>query len=94
MKINDNVLVRSYTPISQGTRLPIGVFSHPGGFCSGTIDAEDAFCRMVASKYPCIVVSVDYRKAPMVEIHTVFQDVCDAFAWVYIQRSSYDRDIH
>ena len=40
------------------------IFSHGGGFVSGTLDSFDAFCRKLALTTNRVVFSVDYRLAP------------------------------
>ena len=81
-KINENVTVRIYKPKNSKEVLPIGVFCHGGGFSDGSIDMEDGLCRLIASMYPCIIVSVEYRLTPAVDIKVVFQDAFDGFSWV------------
>jgi len=81
-KVNENVTVRIYKPKDSKEVLPIGVFCHGGGFSDGSIDMEDGLCRLIASMYPCIIVSVEYRLTPLVDIKVVFQDAFDGFSWV------------
>lgn len=81
-KINENVTVRIYKPKDSKEALPVGVFCHGGGFSDGSINMEDGLCRLIASLYPCIIVSVEYRLTPAVDIEVVFQDAFDGFSWV------------
>jgi acetyl esterase len=55
--------VRIYTPPGAGP-FPLLVYFHGGGFVVGSPDYTDAVTRILASKTPAIVVSVDYRMAP------------------------------
>ncbi|KAF5562295.1 sterigmatocystin biosynthesis lipase esterase STCI [Fusarium phyllophilum] len=82
-KINENVTVRIYKPKDSKEALPVGVFCHGGGFSDGSIDMEDGLCRLIASMYPCIIASVEYRLTPLVDIKEVFQDAFDGFSWAY-----------
>ncbi|KAH7231593.1 Alpha/Beta hydrolase protein [Fusarium redolens] len=91
-KINDNVRVRIYRPRKYDGVLPIGVFCHGGGFSDGSIDMEDGLCRVIASKYPCIIVSVDYRLTPAVDIKVVFQGALNGFSWAYENASKLGGD--
>jgi acetyl esterase len=43
---------------------PIFVYLHGGGWCYGSIETVDRFCRRVADRSGCAVLSVDYRLAP------------------------------
>ncbi|KAG9497480.1 hypothetical protein J7337_010341 [Fusarium musae] len=81
-KINENVTVRIYKPKDSKEALPVGVFCHGGGFSDGSIDMEDGLCRLIASMYPCIIVSVEYRLTPSVDIKVVFQDAFEGFSWL------------
>lgn len=74
--------VRIYKPKESEGILPVGVFCHGGGFSDGSIDMEDGLCRAIASMYPCIIVSVEYRLSTKVDIKVVFQDAFDGFSWV------------
>ncbi|HWS32345.1 MAG TPA: alpha/beta hydrolase [Actinoplanes sp.] len=43
---------------------PVLVYLHGGGWCYGSIETVDRFCRRVAERSGCAVVSVEYRLAP------------------------------
>jgi acetyl esterase len=43
---------------------PVLVYLHGGGWCYGSIETVDRFCRRVADRSGCAVVSVGYRLAP------------------------------
>jgi acetyl esterase len=43
---------------------PVLVYLHGGGWCYGSIETVDRFCRRVADRSGCAVLSVDYRLAP------------------------------
>lgn len=43
---------------------PVLVYLHGGGWCYGSIETVDRFCRRVAERSGCAVVSVGYRLAP------------------------------
>ncbi|MFC4891530.1 alpha/beta hydrolase fold domain-containing protein [Pseudofrancisella aestuarii] len=55
--------VRVYSPNLNQKSAAI-VFSHGGGFVSGTLDSFDAFCRKLSLTTDRIVFSIDYRLAP------------------------------
>jgi acetyl esterase len=55
--------VRIYTPPGPGP-FPLMVYLHGGGFIVGNPDYTDAATRIIATRAPAIVVSVDYRLAP------------------------------
>ncbi|KAF5707585.1 sterigmatocystin biosynthesis lipase esterase STCI [Fusarium mundagurra] len=91
-RINEDVTVRVYKPKDHKEALPVGVFCHGGGFSDGSIDMEDGLCRLIASMHPCIIVSVEYRLTPLVDIKAVFQDAFDGFSWTYENASKLGGD--
>jgi acetyl esterase len=57
----DGVPCRLY---AARTNAPVFVYVHGGGWCYGSIETVDRFCRRVADRSGCAVVSVGYRLAP------------------------------
>jgi acetyl esterase len=55
--------VRIYRP-TLGTRAPVTVFFHGGGFMLGDLDTHDSLARGLANASRSILVSVDYPLAP------------------------------
>ncbi|PNP78509.1 hypothetical protein FNYG_08139 [Fusarium nygamai] len=92
LEITENVIVRIYKPRDSKEALPVGVFCHGGGFSDGSIDMEDGLCRLIASMYPCIIISVEYRLTPAVDITVAFQDAFDGFSWSYENASKLGGD--
>ena len=43
---------------------PVLVYAHGGGWCYGSVETVDRFCRRVADRSGCAVMSVEYRLAP------------------------------
>jgi acetyl esterase len=54
---------RLYAPASDGP-LPCVLFFHGGGWVIMNLETHDGFCRSLANRARCAVVSVDYRLAP------------------------------
>jgi acetyl esterase len=57
----DGVPCRLY---ATRTNAPVLVYLHGGGWCYGSIETVDRFCRRVADRSGCAVVSAGYRLAP------------------------------
>ena len=72
--------VRTYRPESQQP-LPLVLFAHGGGWVTGSLDSHDKFCRILASRLPAVVVSVDYRCAPEHVYPAALDDVAAAWRW-------------
>jgi versiconal hemiacetal acetate esterase len=85
IKVNAKLTVRTYTPTASpagSNPLPVGVYFHGGGFCCGDLESEDTFCRLLAERLPCIVISVGYRLAPEHKAPTQLDDALEAWNWV------------
>ena len=57
------VPVRVYTPSGDGP-FPVLVYIHGGGWVIATIDTYDSSARALCNAANCVVVSIEYRKAP------------------------------
>jgi acetyl esterase len=57
----DGVPGRLYAKTFGG---PVLVYVHGGGWCYGSIETVDRFCRRLADRSGCAVLSVGYRLAP------------------------------
>jgi acetyl esterase len=73
--------VRVYRPDSSAA-LPVLVFFHGGGWVLCDLDSHDPICRKLANEIGCVVVSVDYRRAPESRYPAAVQDAYAATAWV------------
>lgn len=72
-----------FHPDSDGPH-PIHLYFHGGGWIGGTIHSVviDILCRERAAGADCIVVAVDYRKAPELPFPTALNDSYAALLWV------------
>jgi acetyl esterase len=78
----DGVPVRVYRPAGSGEPAPALVFFHGGGWVLGSIESHDGIARALASRTPCVVVSVDYRLAPEHPYPAAVEDAWTATRWV------------
>lgn len=58
-------------------KLPVVIQIHGGGFIVNNPSADDALARYLADKTECLVVSVDYRKAPQNPFPAAYEDIVD-----------------
>ena len=58
-----HVRVRIYRPLDRGP-LPALVYFHGGGWVIGSVDSHDDITAAIADDARCVVVSVDYARAP------------------------------
>ncbi|MBV9516155.1 MAG: alpha/beta hydrolase [Mycobacteriaceae bacterium] len=75
------IRVRLYWPRDNGTRPPVVVFFHGGGFAVGDLDTHDREARLHAVGAGALVVSVDYRLAPEHRYPAAVQDAWAATQW-------------
>jgi acetyl esterase len=54
---------------------PVLVYLHGGGWCYGSVETVDRFCRRVADRSGCAVLSVGYRLAPEHVFPAALEDV-------------------
>ncbi|MDX3434165.1 alpha/beta hydrolase [Streptomyces sp. ME01-18a] len=61
------------------------VHFHGGGWVAGGLDTHDRPSRALAARSGCVVVTVDYRKAPEHPFPAAVDDAWAALAWVHEQ---------
>lgn len=72
---------RVYHP-DPSRRLPLVVYVHGGGFVLGSIRAADRPCRRLATGGECVVVSLEYRRAPETKFPGPLEDCVAAVRWL------------
>jgi acetyl esterase len=77
---NGPIPLRIYSPEGEGP-FPVLVFLHGGGWVRGSLDAYDGPCRLLTSEADCVVVSLDYRRAPEHPFPAGFEDSYAATEW-------------
>lgn len=75
-----DLAVRRYVP-GEGPR-PLLVWYHGGGYVIGGLESHDPFCRRLAARSGCTVLSVDYRLAPENRFPAAVEDALAAFTAV------------
>lgn len=68
---------RIFTPKDHKgkTSLPLVIRVHGGGFVVNYPAADDIFARRIADHTNCIVVSIDYSKAPQSKFPVAYEDI-------------------
>ena len=61
---------------------PVLVYYHGGGWMLGDLDSHDWLCRMIANAAQCVVIGVDYRRAPEHVFPAAYDDALAAAHWV------------
>jgi acetyl esterase len=74
---------RVYTPTAEGPGpLPLLVWLHGGGFVIGGLASHQGLCSQLAARAGCVVVAVDYRKAPEHRFPAAVDDALASFRWI------------
>ena len=77
---NGPIPLRIYAP--DGTDpFPVLVFFHGGGWVRGSVEAYDGLCRRLTNGVECLVVSVEYRRAPEHPFPAGFEDCYAVTEW-------------
>jgi acetyl esterase len=72
---------RAYTPAGLRSA-PILVWLHGGGFVIGGLETHRNTCARLAARARCVVVAVDYRKAPEHRFPAAVDDSLASFRWI------------
>ena len=72
---------RLYRPTEAEGALPLMAFFHAGGYVFGGIGTHESFCRLISEGAGCLVLSVDYRRAPEHKFPAAHEDCYTATAW-------------
>jgi acetyl esterase/lipase len=59
-----DVMVRVFRPVATTGVLPCLYWTQGGGYVLTAPDMDDQFCEEIADRHRCVVVSVDWRRAP------------------------------
>lgn len=74
--------IRIYRPSNQGN-LPALLYFHGGGWVVNFLDIFDAFLHSLANATGCVIVAVNYQKAPEHPYPTPFDDCYATLLWAY-----------
>ncbi|MEX2446905.1 MAG: alpha/beta hydrolase [Dehalococcoidia bacterium] len=85
------VPLRVYWPGAQ-TGLPVLVWYHGGGWVIGDLETADATARRLCNLAECIVISVDYRRAPEHPHPAAVDDAYAVVVWAAQNASRFGGD--
>lgn len=73
-------------------KLPVLLYFHGGGFMQGDLDTHDGICGKLAKWGDCIVVAIDYRRAPENKFPAGVEDAIAAFQYACENADSWGGD--
>jgi acetyl esterase len=81
------VRIRVYRPRATHT-LPALIYMHGGGWVIGSVDGHDSITAALAVDTPCVVISVDYARAPEHPFPAATDDCRAVVEWVFANAGS------
>ncbi|KAL4937890.1 hypothetical protein BDV06DRAFT_215533 [Aspergillus oleicola] len=75
--------LRVYTPPGSTAGKPVGIYFHGGGWAMGSVDQEDAVCRLISNHCQITVISPSYRLAPSHKYPAALDDCIESVAWAF-----------
>ena len=88
----DGVKYRTYRPLNADRPLPVGVWTHGGGWMTGDLNSDDALCRVVCEHANTVIVNVDYRLTPEFKMPTQLNDTLAVYKWAHENAESIGGD--
>lgn len=73
--------VRVYKPPSSLCTETVGIYIHGGGWAMGSVEGEDAICRLMCKSSGMTMVSIGYRLAPQDKCPAALDDCVEAAKW-------------
>ncbi|MFH5821866.1 alpha/beta hydrolase [Georgenia sp. AZ-5] len=73
--------LRIYRPLARTASGSALVWMHGGGHVMGRVEQDDPFLHQVVDDTGCVVVSVDWRRAPEHPYPAAIEDSYNALAW-------------
>jgi len=78
---NPDVMVRVFRPVDASGTMPCLYWTQGGGYVLTAPDMDDLFCEEIVDKHRCVVVSVDWRRAPEHPFPAPADDCYAGLAW-------------
>ena len=76
-----DIPVRVYVPSNAGKAAPLLIYYHGGGHVFGSPETHDTATHNLCAGADCVVVSVDYRKAPEHKFPAAVEDAYAVLQW-------------
>lgn len=73
------VEVHRSTSLRRDEPAPVLIFIHGGGYTAGSLDSHRTVCNRLAKMVHCVVIAVDYRRAPENKFPAAIDDCLAAY---------------
>ncbi|MCG7410828.1 alpha/beta hydrolase [Paenibacillus sp. ACRRX] len=88
------MLVKIYEPANRtDAKLPAMLWTHGGGYVLGHPDMDDVLCERFVQAAHCVIVSVDYRRAPEHPYPAAIEDCYAGLVWMTDEAESLGIDV-
>ena len=82
MPMVDGVSLPARLYSASGSKLPVVLYLHGGGFTIGNLDTHDSLCRQIALRSGAAVVATEYRLVPEYRFPMAVSDRWAALRWL------------
>lgn len=76
------IRVKIYRPASQAGELPAMLYTHGGGYVTGSPDVFDGLLAKFIERRPCVIVAPAYRNALVKPYPAALDDCYDTLLWM------------
>lgn len=95
MGAEDELNARLYSDLPKSNKnMPILLYFHGGGFMQGDLETHDGICGKLSKWGDCIVIAVDYRRAPENKFPAGIDDAIAAFKWTSENAEKWGGDLN
>jgi len=82
---------RLYRPVAA-VAPPVALFLHAGGLVMGDLETHDPFCRLLADRAGCAVLSLDYTRSPEARFPVAQEQAYETLRWLHQNAASINVD--
>lgn len=91
---NPAVMLRLFRPLGIDAPMPCVYWTQGGGYVLTSPGMDDAWCEEMAIAHRCVVVSVDWRRAPEHPFPAASEDCYTGLAWIIAASDTLGIDRH
>jgi len=89
----NGIKIRVYSPNKYKVMRPVVIYYHGGGWILGSIKSYDRLLQFISFHGDCIVVAIEYRKAPEYKFPIALNDAYLGYRWTIENISVLEGDL-